>query len=147
MYKYIWKNHKCIYIYIYLNICIYIYIYIYMSRYQIGYIFMYNRCKFIVDLWLVLNYQKCELFIVNIPEISFAIWINMILSFGNIIFCLSFLHLQYRKCISVIHQAWKSGVCYWPISIPNNITRQYQRRILNSVNLLQWSSFTKIVNG
>ena len=31
--------------------------------------------------------------------------------------------------------------------MPNNITRQYQRRIKNPVELLRWSSFTKIVKG
>ena len=46
----------------------------------------------------------------------------------------------------VIHQAWKSGVCYWSINVPNNISRQYQRRSWNSVELSRWSSFTKIIN-
>ena len=31
--------------------------------------------------------------------------------------------------------------------MPNNITRQYQRPIKNPVDLLRWSSFTKIVNS
>ena len=33
--------------------------------YQIGFTSIYNKSKFIVDL--VLNYQECQLFIVNIP--------------------------------------------------------------------------------
>ena len=39
------------------------------------------------------------------------------------------------------------GFCYQPISMPNNIARQYQRHIKNPVELLRWSSFTKSVNG
>ena len=64
-----------------------------------------------------------------------------------ITFCLSILHLRYIEDVWLIHQTWKPGVCYWPISMPNNITKQYQRCIYNSVELWRWSSFTKIVNG
>ena len=39
------------------------------------------------------------------------------------------------------------GFSYQPSSLPNNITRQYQRSIKNPVELRRWSSFTKIVNG
>ena len=39
--------YMCIYIYIY----IYIYTYIYISNKIIGYIFIYNQCKFNVDLY------------------------------------------------------------------------------------------------
>ena len=39
------------------------------------------------------------------------------------------------------------GFCFQPISIPSNITRQYQKHIKNPVELLRRSYFTKIVNG
>ena len=37
----------------------------------------------------------------------------------------------------------KIGFCCQPISMPNNITRQYQRHIKNPIELLRWSSFIK----
>ena len=49
-----------------------------------------------------------------------------ILSLFNISFCQSILHLQYRKDISVIHQAWKYAVCYWPKSMPNSINGAFR---------------------
>ena len=52
----------CIYL-IYMYICIPIFIYIFTNIHILGHIFIYNKCKFIVDLYC----QKCELFIVNIP--------------------------------------------------------------------------------
>ena len=39
------------------------------------------------------------------------------------------------------------GFCYQPINMPNDITRHYQRYIKNPAELLQWSSYTKVVNG
>ena len=39
------------YIYVCICICIYMCIYIYISNKIIGYIFIYNQCKFNVDLY------------------------------------------------------------------------------------------------
>ena len=69
-----------------------------------------------------------------------------ILSLCNIIFCLTISYFQYTTDTWVIHQAWKSSVWYRLISMPNNITRQYKRRIYNPVERLRRRSFTKIVN-
>ena len=53
---------------------------------------------------------------------------------------------SYRKDMQVIHQAWKPAVFYG-LSMPNAITRQYQKCNYNPVELLIWSFFMKIVNG
>ena len=64
-------------VYIHIYIYIYIYIYTYINIYIYKYI--YNKCKFIVDLYWILNYQKCELFIVTLPFL--AIWSNIVYLF------------------------------------------------------------------
>ena len=49
--------------------------------------------------------------------------------FCNKIFCHSIPYVQYIKDVWVIHQAWKSAICYRQISMPEYNTRQYQGRI------------------
>ena len=92
-----------IYIYIY----IYIYIHIYMSNMsnKYIYIFIYNsRCKLILGLYGIIKNVN-YLLEIYLYTLKFSHYLKKyILSFCNIIFRVSILHLQYKKAISVIHQ-------------------------------------------
>ena len=133
------SNTSCFWL---LHFCIYIYIYI--SNWIIGYIFTYNylfihsKCKFNVDLyWIIRNaiiYCKYTLKFSVFKVIDIFLWYT----FLPIRLPLTYKTYEgYSKPENLVF-------CYQPISMPNNITRQYQTRIKNSVKLLQWSSFTKI---
>ena len=65
------------------------------------------------------------------PENSNILYLSIIYFFANLfLFNIKTTYERYSKPENL-------GFCYQPISMPNNITRQYQRRIKNPVELLR----------
>ena len=60
---------------------------------------------------------------------------NSNISFYIILFCQFLLNI--KKTYERYSRPENLGFCCQPISMPNNITRQYQRRIKNPVELLR----------
>ena len=65
------------------------------------------------------------------PENSNILYLSVLYFFANI-----FLP-NMKKTYERYTKPENLGFCYQPISMPNNITRQYQRCIKNPVELLQ----------
>ena len=65
------------------------------------------------------------------PENSYILYLSVLYFFANLFL------LNIKKTYERYTKPENLGFCYQPISMPNNITRQYQRRIKNPVELLR----------
>ena len=92
-------------------------------------IFIYSKCKFNIDLYWIIRFL-----------VFGVIYLSVIYFFAD-----PFL-LNIEKIYDGYTKLENLGFYYQPISMPDNITKQYLRRIRDPAKL-QWSSFTKIVNG
>ena len=65
------------------------------------------------------------------PENSNILYLSVLYFFANLFL------LNIKKTSERYTKPEILGFCYQPISMPNNITKQYQRRIKNPVELLR----------
>ena len=84
---------------------------------------MYSQCKFDVDLYRI--------------DHLLQIWLKILIYLSVLYFFVSLFLLNIYNTYERSTKPENLGFCYQPISMTNNITRHYQRRIKNPVDLLR----------
>ena len=135
------KNTQSLYIYIH----IYLYIYMKLDNRIYSYTIIYSYIANVNLMLIWIELAEVWSFIVNMSK-TLVIWSNILYLSVIYFFANKFFLNIYNKAYEGYTKPENLGFCYQPISMPNNITRKYQRHIKNPVELLWWISLTKIVN-